>query len=162
MKTLLLEITRREGFFVRIQPMQNKTIHALLLLIFILSACSSFAPSPTVTPTVSLIPTATITPIPTNTPEPTATPAPALERAKYTLDTTIDYDAHTVSVNETILYPNLTGSQLNTLVIAVVPNLWGGSFNLTGLSINGAPITTYRLNGQRLDIALPDFFKPNE
>jgi hypothetical protein len=65
-------------------------------------------------------------------------------------------------VNETILYPNLTGSQLNTLVIAVVPNLWGGSFNLTGLSINGAPITTYRLNGQRLDIALPDFFKPNE
>ncbi len=142
--------------------MQNKTIHALLFLTFILSACSSFAPSPTVTPTASLIPTATITPIPTNTPEPTSTPTPALERAKYTLDTTIDYDAHTVSVNETILYPNLTGSQLNTLVIAVVPNLWSGSFSLTGLSINGAPITTYTLNGQRLDIALPDFFKPNE
>lgn len=114
------------------------------------------------TPTASLIPTATITPQPTNTPEPTATPAPILERAKYTLNTTIDYDAHTVRVDETILYPNLTGSQLNTLVIAVVPNLWDGSFSLAGLSINNAPMTTYTLNGQRLDIALPDFFKPNE
>jgi hypothetical protein len=78
------------------------------------------------------------------------------------LDTTIDYDAHTVNVNETILYPNQTGSQLNTLVIAIVPNLWSGSFTLMGLSINGAPITTYTITGQRLDIALPDFFKPNE
>jgi len=144
--------------------MQNKTIHALLLLIFILSACSSFAPSPTVTPTASLIPTATITPIPTNTPEPTATPAPALERAKYTLDTTIDYDAHTVSVNETILYPNLTGSQLNTLVLAIEPNrlVWQGGFSLASISLDGTPITTYTLNDQRLDIALSSFFQTGD
>jgi hypothetical protein len=142
--------------------MRNKPIHALLLLTSILSACSSLAPTPTVTPTATLIPTATVTPLPTNTPLPTPTPAPVLERAKYTLDTTIDYDAHTVTVNEKILYPNLTGKQLNTLVIAVVPNLWSGSFTLTGLALNGIPITTYTLDGQRLDIALPDFFKPNE
>ncbi len=145
--------------------MRNKftsSVIALFLLTFILSACSSLAPTPTVTPTASLIPTATSTPVPTNTPTPTATLAPVPERAKYTLDTTIDYDAHTVSVNETILYPNQTGSQLNTLVIAIVPNLWSGSFTLMGLSINGAPITTYTITGQRLDIALPDFFKPNE
>ena len=142
--------------------MRNKTTHALLLLIFILSACSSIATQPTVTPTASLIPTATVTPLPTNTPLPTATPAPALERAKYTLDTAIDYDAHTVTVNEKILYPNLTDKQLNTLVIAVVPNLWSGSFTLTGLALNGTPITTYVLDGQRLDIALPDFFKPDQ
>ncbi len=142
--------------------MRNKSIKALLLLTFILSACSSLAPTPTVTPTASLIPTATVTPLPTNTPLPTPTPTPVLERAKYTLDTTIDYDAHTVTVNEKILYPNLTGKQLNTLVIAVVPNLWSGSFTLTGLVLNGTPVTTYTLDGQRLDIALPDFFKPNE
>jgi hypothetical protein len=65
-------------------------------------------------------------------------------------------------VNETILYPNLTGKQLNTLVIAIVPNLWDGSFTLTGLSINGALITTYTITGQRMDIALPAFFKPDE
>ncbi len=142
--------------------MRNKNIHALLLLTFILSACSSLAPTPTVPPTASLIPTATVTPQPTSTPLPTPTPAPILERAKYTLDTAIDYDAHTVTVNEKILYPNLTGKQLNTLVIAVVPNLWSGSFTLTGLALNGTPVTTYTLDGQRLDIALPDFFKPNE
>lgn len=142
--------------------MRNKTIHALFVLTFFLSACSAVAPAPTVTPTASLIPTATATLPPTNTPEPTATPAPALERAKYTLDTAIDYAAHTVTVNEKILYPNLTGNQLNTLVIAVVPNLWSGSFTLTGLSLNGTPVTTYTLDGQRLDIALPDFFKPND
>jgi len=95
-------------------------------------------------------------------PTPTATPIPAPERAKYTLDTTVDYDAHTITVDETILYPNQTGKQLNALVIAVVPNLWSESFNLTGLSINGTPVTTYTLNGQRLDIALSSFFKPNE
>jgi len=142
--------------------MRNKTFHALLVFTFILSACSTIAPAPTVTPTASLIPTATATLPPTNTPEPTATPAPALERARYTLDTAIDYDAHTVTVNEKILYPNLTGKQLNTLVIAAVPNLWSGSFTLTGLALNGTPVTTYVLDGQRLDIALPDFFKPNE
>jgi hypothetical protein len=145
--------------------MRNKALHsitALFLLIFFLSACSSPTPEPTATPIALLIPTATATPIPTATPTPTAIPAPLLERAKYTLDTTVDYDAHTVAVSETILYPNLTGSQLNTLVIAVVPNLWSGSFTLTGLSINGTPITTYTLDGQRLDIALPDFFKPGE
>src|SRR5512133_595638 len=121
--------------------MQNKvtpSIIALFLLIFILSACSSINPQPTVTPTASLVPTVTITPMPTDIPTPTATPEPVIERAKYTLDTTVDYDAHTVAVNETILYPNHTGNQLNSLVIAVVPNLWNGSFTLTGLSINVA------------------------
>ena len=62
-----------------------------------------------------------------------------MERAKYTLNTTIDYDAHIVTVDETILYPNHTGSQLNTLVLAIVPNLWPGSFNLISISIDGAP-----------------------
>lgn len=85
-----------------------------------------------------------------------------MERAQYTLDTIIDYDAHTVTVDETILYPNHTGNQLNTLVLAVVSNLWIGSFNLSGISINGTPTTTYSIDGQRLDIALSSFTKAEE
>jgi hypothetical protein len=145
--------------------MRNKVTPSsitIFLLVFILSACSSFSPAPTLTPIVSLIPTATVTPMPTNTPMATATLTPVLERAEYTLNTTIDYDAHTVTVDETILYPNQTGNQLNTLTIAIVPNLWSGSFTLTGLSINSEPVTTYTLDGQRLDIALPSFFKPDD
>ena len=105
-----------------------------------------------------------IPPTITNTPPPTLTPTPvpAPERAKYTLNTIVDYAAHTVSVDETIAYPNHTGKQQNSLVIAVVPNLWDGSFTLDDLSLNDTPITTYTLNGQRLDIALPSFFMPEE
>jgi hypothetical protein len=43
-----------------------------------------------------------------------------------------------------------------------VPNLWQDSFSLTGVSINGTPTTTYSLDGQRLDIALSSFTKPEE
>ncbi|MBK8616555.1 MAG: hypothetical protein IPN96_05500 [Anaerolineales bacterium] len=99
----------------------------------------------------------TVTPVP-----PTSTPIPAPDRAKYILNTTIDYDAHTVTVDETILYPNLTGSQLNTLVIAIVPNLWDGSFTLGSISIDGIPTTTYSFTGQRLDIALSSFVLPRD
>ncbi len=33
--------------------------------------------------------------------------------------------------------------------------MWPGSFNLTALSVDGAPISTYNLNGQKLDFSLP-------
>ncbi len=143
--------------------MRNKTPHTLsatLFLALILSSCSSFAPAPTATPSSTQTPTATITPQPTFTLTPSPTPIPAPERAAYTLSTTIDYDAHTVVVDETIVYPNHTGGQLNALVLAVEPNLWPGSFSLTGIAIDGTPITTYTLTGQRLDIALASFFQP--
>ncbi len=142
----------------------QSSISTLFVFIFLLSSCSTPSPSPTALPTSTAIPFSTSTPLPTasNTPLPTATTVPAPERARYVLDTLIDYDAHTVTVDETIYYPNHTGNQLNALVIAIVPNLWEGSFNLNGLSINGTPITTYNINGQRLDISLPFFFKPEE
>jgi len=102
----------------------------------------------------------TDTPSPAPVLTPTGTAVPEVGRTKYTLNTSIDYDAHIVTVDETILYPNNTGRQLNTLVLAVVPNLWAGSFNLNSISIDGAPLTTYSLEGQRLDIALTSFLQP--
>ena len=147
--------------------MRNKTpfSHRLLsfFLLSFLVSCTSFSPASTATPAASFTPAATNTPVPTVTSvPPTATPIPAPDRAKYILNTTIDYDAHTVTVDETILYPNLTGSQLNTLVIAIVPNLWDGSFTLGSISIDGIPTTTYSFAGQRLDIALSSFVLPRD
>lgn len=135
----------------------KKTIYLFLAIFLFISACSSNQPADLPTPTESVFVGSPITetPIePTEPPAPTNTPLPALERAQYTLNTTIDYDAHTVTVDQTILYPNLTGNQLNTLVLAVVPNLWDGSFTLTSLIIDGEPVTAYNLDGQHLDIAL--------
>ncbi|MBI5842932.1 MAG: M1 family metallopeptidase [Chloroflexi bacterium] len=146
--------------------MQNHTHFRKLritnyLLILFLASCSSFAPTPTPTITSSPPPpTSTATPTSTPTPLPSPTPIPAPARAKYTLDTTINYDAHTVTVDETIMYPNHTGEQLNSLVLALVPNLWDGSFSMAGISIDGTPISSYTVNGQRLDITLPSMFMP--
>ncbi len=130
---------------------------SFLVIIFFLSACSSNQAAEISTPTEPVFLTLPVTETsaaPTETPIPTNTPLPTLERARYTLNTTIDYDAHTVTVDQNILYPNLTGNQLNALVLAVTPNLWDGSFSLTGISIDGQPVTTYTLDGQRLDISL--------
>ncbi len=145
--------------------MQNhkKTI-LFSVIIFFLSACASNQPvdAPTATAPVFVELPVTDTPgIPTETPAPTNTPLPALERAKYTLNTLIDYDAKTVTVDQTILYPNLTGNQLTALVIAVVPNLWDGSFTLNSIAVDGQPVTNYTLNGQRLDIPLVSLLPAN-
>lgn len=141
----------------------KKTLLLVLSFFVLTSACSSntatdvppteqvFIPAPT-----GEAPTGVVeTPLPTNT------PLPALERAKYTLDTLIDYDAHTATVGETIQYPNLTGNQLNALVLAVTPNLWDGSFVLNSLSVDGQPVSNFSLVGQRIDIPLASLLPPN-
>jgi len=142
--------------------MQNKITSSLITfsLLILLVSCSSPAPAATATATAIQIPAVTDTPLPAPVLTPTETAVPEAGRAKYTLNTSIDYDAHIVTVDETILYPNLTGSQLNTLVLAVVPNLWVGSFTLNSILVDGAPLTTYSLEGQRLDIALASFLQP--
>lgn len=135
----------------------QRSICFFLCFLFILSACSANTPPADTSPTAEVFATLPVTEtlaLPTETPAPTNTPAPALERAQYTLNTTIDYDTKTVSVDQTIKYPNLTGNQLNNLVIAVVPNLWSGSFALTSLAIDGQPVTAFTLTDQRLDIPL--------
>ncbi len=150
----------------RIAPMRThqKYYFFLLFILLIPAACTANPPADVPTATAPVFVTLPITETPagpTETPLPTNTAQPALERAKYTLNTSIDYDLHTASIDQTILYPNLSGNQLNTLVLAVIPNLWDGSFALTSLSIDGEPVTTYSLNGQRLDISLASFLPAN-
>jgi hypothetical protein len=49
---------------------------------------------------------------------------------------------------------------LPSLVLAVVPNMWPGSFNLTAASVDGAPVTNYYLQGQKLELGLPSPLAP--
>lgn len=88
----------------------------------------------------------------------TATPAPAsLARTKYTLDATFDYVAKRLSVDETILYPNHTGTDLSDLVLAIEPNIWAGGFVLESVAVDGAPPANFDVDGQKLtlDLAQP-------
>ena len=144
-------------------PNYKKPFFYLLLLFLFISACSSNA-STDVPPTEQIFVTiqAGETPVPViETPIPTNTPLPTMERAKYTLDAVIDYDAHTVTVDEIIQYPNLTGNQLNALVLATTPNLWDGSFVLNSITVDGQPVSNFSLNGQRIDIPLASLLPPN-
>ncbi len=143
---------------------QNKKISPVayhLFLVLLFTACSSVSPAPLVANTPTLL-AVTQTPVPIPTTPIPASPTIVLAptRASYTLDTTIDYDAHRVSVNERIVYPNHTGQPLNALVLAVVPNLWQGCFLIASLAIDDVPVSTFAINGQRLEISLPELFHP--
>lgn len=149
--------------------MKIKFISKALFSFLVISLLAACAPAATLPPPQD--PTATFAPLPEptvaqplDTPIPLelATPTPPPPRTKYIINTTIDYDAKNVNIDQTIFYSNLTGNQLNAIVIAVVPNLWSGSFNLTSLTINGEAVTTSTLNGQRLDIPLASILEAGE
>jgi len=131
----------------------------LWMLLVLLSACQGDAsagmtaqPSPVPSP----LPTLTSTPDPTPSPLPGPTPEspPLPPRPVYTIRATIDYAAHHLGVDQTILYPNRSGVALDRLVLAVVPNLWPDCFFLRQLQVNGAPVAGYMLQGQRLEVSL--------
>ena len=76
------------------------------------------------------------------------------------MNVVLDYAAKSVVVDETIVYPNHSGQLLTDLVLAVEPNLWSPCFTLNSLSLDGAPVTNYTLDGQKLSFALPDVMEP--
>ncbi|MGB7876838.1 MAG: hypothetical protein WBL25_20835, partial [Anaerolineales bacterium] len=140
-------------------------ISPLFFLAIVLVSCGTSTPVPAQTVTIPGLPTSAppteAVVIPTAQVDlPTDTPVPAPERPKYTINATLDYAAKTVSVNQTIIYPNHSGETLSNLVLAVVPNMWPDSFNLTALSVDESPITNYNLQGQQLDFALPSPLAP--
>ncbi len=79
------------------------------------------------------------------------------------MNVVIDYVAKSTSVDETIVYPNHTGTALNNLVLAVEPNLpryGSNTFTLRNLDINGAAINNYTLDSHKLTVALPEILQP--
>jgi hypothetical protein len=105
------------------------------------------------------IPTQTFTPLPaspTTVPVTTADAAPVTSsRANYILFATLDFAAHTLSVDETIRYYNNTDAALSDIVLSVQPNLYSNTFVLNSITQDGAALTTFDLTGQRLSMSLP-------
>jgi hypothetical protein len=154
----------------------RKIFYLLVLMAFLLASCFPSIPfSPSlVGPTVTNEPnsTPTLTPFEasrdlpgaqlsstTISPEfsPSLTPLsahiPALPY--YSLEAVLDYTAHSLSVDEIILYQNETGSSLSDLVLAVEPNIWKNCFSLAGLMVNGLLINDLHPDGGGLMVPLP-------
>ncbi|MEW5830621.1 MAG: M1 family metallopeptidase [Chloroflexota bacterium] len=144
----------------------QRALHlTLLAALLLLASCGSPpAPQPTSTAADSLTPASpagTVPPALTGTPEPFVLPTPVpLERPQYSLNVILDYAAKTVSVEESINYPNQTGESLPGVTLAVVPNLWPDCFTLESLTVGEYPVSNYTLTGQRLDVPLPQPLAP--
>jgi hypothetical protein len=120
--------------------------------------------APAATPTLPLVDTMTntVTPQPatltySNTPSATGktqAPNPVFVPSKYTLSVMLDYAGHVLMTDETVHYLNSTGETLNSLVLAVEPNLWKDCFVPSSMTVNGQPVSDFTLNGDRLEIPL--------
>src|SRR5512145_2342971 len=137
---------------VKILPMSqhNPTfifrLTACLILFTLFSSCS-FQPATSPPASTATSPATTEVPptnpsvsaVPTEPPTVVSTLPPAVERPRYVLDLQLSYSSKAATVNETIIYPNLTGETLTNLVLAVEPNLWSGGFSLKSIAIDGQP-----------------------
>jgi hypothetical protein len=148
------------------KPAASRILLSAFCILFIIS-CSSPTPAsipPTETPpppTGTAPPTDTPRPEETRTPFPTLTPE--LERPQYVIDLQLNFSTKAANVNQTITYPNWTGETLNSLVLAVQPNLWRGGFSLKSLAVDNQPVTNYTLEplSQRLEVQLPQPLPPS-
>jgi hypothetical protein len=113
---------------------------------------------PTLTPE-PIIPTSTNTALPptlvvlppTQSLPPPATPS----RANYILYATLDFEAHTLNVDQTIRYYNSTGAALSDIVLSVQPNRWTGAFILRSIMQDNVAVSNFTLGDQRLTVNLP-------
>jgi len=131
-------------------------------------------PTFTQVPPVTAVSTNTLTPVPTLTT--TLTPIPPTQvavaattavpppvdpaRTNYILSAELDFDAHTLDVDETIRYYNNTGVALSDIVLSVQPNRYGGAFSLFAVFQDNMTLTTYSLNDQRLTLNLSQPLQP--
>ena len=74
---------------------------------------------------------------------------------------TLDFDNHTLTVDETIRYYNMTGATLSDIVLSVQPNRYDSCFSLDSIAQDNFPLTTYSLRNQRLTLKLPQPLQPN-
>jgi hypothetical protein len=134
-----------------------------LLLTILLASCAPKTPSARPPVSATPIPATAAPPSATPTESPLPTPTPVLPaRAQYTFDVLLDYAAKSLTVRETILYPNRTDEELSDILLAVEPNLWANCFSLESIQINGAEIRTYTLDGHALDLFLPAPLEPHD
>jgi len=113
-------------------------------------------------PSATLLPLATPLEIPglgDITPTPAVTPTQAVAapvlRPRYLIDANMDYASRLIDVTQEITYPNTSADPLAGLVLAVQPNLLADVFNLASVAVDGQPIGTYTLEGQKLSVTLP-------
>ncbi|HJX38369.1 MAG TPA: M1 family aminopeptidase [Anaerolineae bacterium] len=82
---------------------------------------------------------------------------------RYVITATVDYEGHSLAVQERIDYANRSGETLNDVVLNVFPNHQPDLFALNHLSLEfgtGPMSTTHTLEGMALSVPLPQELEP--
>ena len=139
-------------------------LHLIFCALLIILSASCSAPTPaSANITSPLTETPIPTPIPptTSTPDPTSSVTPVVPaRPQYLMNVVMNYNAKSMSVDETILYPNHTGQTLNDMVLAVEPNYWPNCFTLQSLALDGTALASYAIDGHKVSLQLPQPLAP--
>lgn len=150
------------------QKNQLLRVATLFVILALLAGCTrSIQPEPLDFPPTStvLLPetlpatnTVEVTPTtaPTNTPKPTPTVyVPEDLITSYEFSALLDYNKHTLDVNQSIQYTNNTGQDLSELVLVVPPNQKEDIFELDTLSVEGSvQLAEQTLDGISLTLSL--------
>jgi hypothetical protein len=101
---------------------------------------------------------------PTVVPSPTAySPISNTAWPRYTITATLDYESHSLAVQERIDYANRSQETLDEIVLNVYPNYQDGIFELSDLTLEfgtGPMTATYVLDELALNVTLPQELAP--
>lgn len=81
-------------------------------------------------------------------------------RTHYYFEAHLDYYAHVLTVDETIIYINHNDIILTNLVLAVESNFWRNCFLLDEITVNSKP-SMYTLLGHKMDVVLIEPLAPD-
>ncbi len=84
---------------------------------------------------------------------------------RYIITASLDYEGHSLAVQERIDYANRTGETLRHIVLNVFPNHEAGIFTLNDLSLEfgaGPVTTTHTLQDMTLHVPLPQELRPGQ
>jgi hypothetical protein len=135
-----------------------------LLVIALLAACTAGQPQ---APNSSTI-TSSASPLRTGSPH--ASEAPPilpglptdLERTRYSIDATYDFNAHTLSASQSIRYVNQSDIDLNQLILRSFAHNYGADLQITGLKrADGGLVDSFEDGEGRWSMHLFDPLPPN-
>ena len=97
----------------------------------------------------------------------TETPPPDIQdltdiSTRYSFLATLDYNKHSLRVEQSIRYTNSTGKELEELPLVVPPNLEKGVFDLSSITVDGVEFLNYEINETNLILALDDNLEVDE
>ena len=127
----------------------NRFFCFTFFVLILLSSCTRAASTATPTPDTSTLPNPTPDTSTPDTPTPTNTPTPISARPQYTLDLQLNYANKSAYVDETIVYTNQSADTLTSLVLGVEPTCTQ-SFNLSGIYLDGQPVSNYIFDAQNV------------